>query len=203
MRLLFIAISVFLLSFRIICKDNLIFDWGAENSSHIDSGGLWSSGQLGPNREGCSWMQCNWKRIEALEWHVGQSPKANRSMAHSRAHKRWKGRLTIWSLWIFLKPKQSGYSFEIFIAFWMSETSKFSLYLRYKQDGTWSLDHFPKSCRKDAFRVLCRILVGGRLTRKMGVVHQNFISFVSMVTWREALLQGVWRAAARPRTDEF
>ena len=44
---------------------------------------------------------------------------------------------------------------------------------------------------------------GGGLTRKMGVVHKNLISFVSMVTWREALLQGVWRAAAPPRSAEF
>ena len=37
---------------------------------------------------------------------------------------------------------------------------------------------------------------------KNGGVHKNFISFVSMVTWREALLQGVWMAAAPPRTEE-
>ena len=45
--------------------------------------------------------------------------------------------------------------------------------------------------------------LGGGVTRKMGVVHKNFISFVSMITWREALLHGVWRAAAPPRSEEF
>ena len=43
----------------------------------------------------------------------------------------------------------------------------------------------------------------GGLTRKMGEVHKNFISFVSMLTRREALLQGVRRVAAPPSAEDF
>ena len=43
---------------------------------------------------------------------------------------------------------------------------------------------------------------GGGVTRNMGVVHKNFISFVALVPWRGALLQGV-RGAIAPRTKEF
>ena len=41
--------------------------------------------------------------------------------------------------------------------------------------------------------VLCKILgfsLGGGLTGKMGEVHKNFISFASMLNWKEALLLG-------------